>query len=930
MEPELNQRLKGLYDAALEIPAEKRDQFVEETCAKQRDGPKLKCELEALLARNEEGTSSLDEPIIDVHNLVSSKEYAFAPGDLLINRFRIVRPLGRGGMGEVYEAIDLQLGRIAIKTIRSDVTIHPQQLERFKREVQLARRVSNPHVCRIHEFFIIDGPNGTRCALLTMEFLDGITLAEKLHQSGPLPWRETKKLALEVCTALQSIHESEIVHRDLKGRNIMLASRSGTTSAVLMDFGIARQLSHHTGDSSTALTREGLIVGTPSYMSPEQREGREVTPASDIYSLGVVLYEVVTGKHPFPEEPPYENGIIKVKPWQRPSAIQRGVPRRCDKVISKCLEYDPKRRFQSAKDVKLAIRTSPFILTLKKKPILTAAGAGGIMVLLFCLLLVPAIGERMRGIFFSSRQKHIAVLPLDFVNGDPQTQALGDGLMDSLAGELANLGAANETLWVIPASEVRKRKVTDPASALREFGATIVVRGSFGRDDQTVRLKLTLIDPQKTREIGFVDVSSPTGDLAILQDEAVTRLGRLMNISVQNNSSSLAVEPSSHAAYEDYLAGLGYFQRNDKPGNIDLAITSLQNAVKTDPQFALAFAHLAQVLTMKYRLTSDPQWLHQAEVVGRRAAELDDRVASTYVALGQLHELTGKHELAIQEFQRAVNLDPRDTEALAGLANSFQNAGRNAEAEAAFVKAAALRPNDWKGHNDLGNFYEETGRPKDAIPEYKHALELAPDNSWLYTNLGMTYMDFDDPKILEDAESALKRSIALDPTFVALFDLGFLYAEKHQFQESVAANQAALRLNENSYEAWYNLSATYEWLKEEQKADFCRKRAIELLEREVNRNEQNANAQAALAALYAKRGEKAKAREKIQLSLALAPSSEYVYSQVADSYELMGERQKAVTSLERAIALGLNWGQINEDPELQGVSADIKRSKWHP
>ena len=183
----------------------------------------------------------------------------------------------------------------------------------------------------------------------------------------------------------------------------------------------------------------------------------------------------------------------------------------------------------------------------------------------------------------------------------------------------------------------------------------------------------------------------------------MTRLARLMNISVKTLVQS-SEGPVTRAAYEDYLAGLGYFQRHDKPGNIDLAIAALQRAVKTDPTFALGFAHLAEAYTMKYRLESDPQSLEQAESYGRQAAELDDRVAATYVALGQIHELTDNHDLAIQEFQRSINLDPRDPDAIAGIANSYRNAGRNTEAETAYLKAASLRPNDWKGYNDLGNF----------------------------------------------------------------------------------------------------------------------------------------------------------------------------------------------------------------------------------
>ena len=272
MTPELYQRLKPLYDAALDVPAEKRDDFVAEAC---KDDLQLQKELQDLLAADDEKTGPLDNPIIDLHALKSSGEQTFADGTVLLGRFRIVRLLGSGGMGEVYEAIDTQLGRIALKTVIGDITASPERLLRFRKEVQLARSVSNPHVVRIHELFLTEGSEG---AFVTMEFLNGVTLADKVRESGPLPWREVRTVALELCDALHSIHEAEIIHRDLKTRNIMLAARGGAISTVLMDFGIARRLSHQSGDSSTAITQDGSILGTPDYMAPEQFEGKEPTP----------------------------------------------------------------------------------------------------------------------------------------------------------------------------------------------------------------------------------------------------------------------------------------------------------------------------------------------------------------------------------------------------------------------------------------------------------------------------------------------------------------------------------------------------------------------------------------------------------------------------------------------------------------------------
>jgi len=922
MTPDLWQRLKPLFNAALEIPEEERANFI---CEASGDDDQLRKELAALLKANDEQTALSDSPIMRFKDLLTTKANPFSVGSLILDRFKIVRHLGTGGMGDVYEATDLELGRVALKTIRADIAGSPDMLSRFRKEVQLARKISGPHVCRIHELFLLPGDKtGSHNVFLTMEFLEGVTLADRLCRSGPLPWREAQKISIEICDGLQTIHQAGIIHRDLKSQNIMLASRHGSTCAVLMDFGLAREHSTPTTVTLTDVTQPGIIVGTPNYMAPEQFEGKQVSPATDVYALGIVLYELVTGKHPFAASSAMGAAIQRGRRPCLASSIRPGLPRRFDEIISKCLEFDATRRYHSAKEVAEDLQSHLFsIAWLRRRWLRIVTAAATFVLLLSSLLLIPPIRERLQGMLFSSREKHIAVLPFDLVGSDPETVALGDGLMDSLAGKLSNLDAANQSLWVVPPSEVRHRKVSDPSSALREFGATIAIKGSFERHDKLAHLNLTLIDTKKMREIGFADIENQDGDLAALQDEAVKRLGRLMNISVQQDLLQESKTPIARAAYEDYLIGLGYFQRFDKPGNLDLAISALQNSVNTDPRFALGFARLAQVYIMKFRLDSNVEWIQLAEANCRKAAELDDRVSSTYAALAQIHELTGDHDLAIHEFQRAIDLDPRSAEALSGIAHSYENTGRNADAEAAYIKAAALRPNDWFGYNTLGNFYDHIGRPHDAIAQFQRALHLTPDNSGLYANLGLAYLDLDDPKMLGKAEEALKKSIQMNPTYAATYgNLGFLYAQEHRFRESVAASQQAIKLNNRSYDAWSNLTVAYEWLGEDEKAAAARKTTITLLERAVKLNPQNSEAQATLAAFRAKNGLKDKAMDGIHISLALSPNDQYALAEVADAYELLGDRQNAIKYLEEALANGLPKGQLSEDPEIQGVVSD--------
>jgi eukaryotic-like serine/threonine-protein kinase len=919
--PDLWERLKPLYRAALEIPEKERANFISNACG---DDGQVREELAALLKANDQTTPFSDSPIFNLKDLFPVKTNPFSVGALILDRFKIVRHLGTGGMGDVYEATDLELGRIALKTIRADIANSPDMLARFRKEVQLARKITGPHVCRIHELFVLTGDkNGSHNAFLTMEFLEGVTIAEKLYRYGPLPWREAQKISIEICDGLQTIHQAGIIHRDLKSQNIMLASRNEVTCAVLMDFGLARELSARTSSNQTSHTKPGVIVGTPNYMAPEQFEGKELTPATDIYALGIVLYELVTGKHPFEASSPIEAAVLRGRRPCLASSIRPGLPRRLDEIICKCLEFDVEHRYHSAKEVAEDLQSHLFsVAWLRRRWPRVLAGIAALVLLLSSLLLIPAVRERLQGMLFSSREKHIAVLPFDLAGDDPTNVALADGLMDSLAGKLSNLDVTNQSLWVVPASEVRHRKVNDPSSALREFGATIVVKGRFERHDHAAHLNLTLIDTKKMREIGFADAENEEGDLASLQDEAVTRLGRLMNLSVREDLVRGTEQPVNRAAYEDYLLALGYIQRYDKSGNLDLAVAALQSAVKTDPRFSLGFSRLGQVYVFKYRLDPNPQWLQEAQKYCKQALQLDNRVPLTYVTLARIHELTGNHDLAVQEFQKVLDFDPRNAEALAGIAHSYQNAGRNSEAEAAYVKAAAVRPDDWSGYNNLGNFYDEIGRHQEAIAQYRQSLQLTPDNSAVYANLGAAFLNSGDPKLLTESEQALKRSIAINPTYNAYANLGNLYGVKHRFRDSIDSSKKALQINDQDYEVWNNLMEAYEWIGDDKEANVARKRAIQLLERAVKQNAQDAEAEATLAALLAKSGAREVAVEKIHTSLALSPDSQYVLCEVADAYEALGDRRKAIEYLRQAFHKGLPQEQVNGDPDLSAVLAD--------
>lgn len=298
---------------------------------------------------------------------LDTRENRFHPGEIILERFRIVRPIGKDGMGEVYEAEDSLLGTIAIKTIRNHVANPSQAFERFCREVRLSRRFSGPQICRIHELHEVPA-SGERepTAILTMEHLDGITLADKVRRDGPFPLHQAISIALEVCEGLRLMHEQHVVHRDLNSENIMLCEQNGVSRVVLIDFGLAREFPGNPVAAAKAnpaeATRRPPIPGNPQQPNP-----KPISPATDIYALGVVLYVLTTGVNPnsatYSEaQYPAKSKHVHSKRAPRPTA-----PRAIDRIIERCLESSTNESFESASEVAAALRlASPTLANIRR------------------------------------------------------------------------------------------------------------------------------------------------------------------------------------------------------------------------------------------------------------------------------------------------------------------------------------------------------------------------------------------------------------------------------------------------------------------------------------------------------------------------------------------------------------------------------------
>jgi len=881
---------------------------------------------------------------------------SFSQGDTVAGNYRVLSIAGSGGMGVVYRALDLRLQRtVALKFLPPELNSGDRDKERFLREARTASSLDHPNIGVIHGI----EETTTGQTFIVMAYYEGASLAESIRR-GPLPIHEAIRIVSQMANGLAEAHARGIVHRDIKPSNVMVTA---TGAVKIVDFGLARVLSEMT-------TSQNAVSGTALYMSPEQIMGRSLDQRSDLWALGIVFAEMLLGRNPFLGDtvPATLYSIINDPPKHIETLHPALQP-----VLYRALAKDASRRYPSCgeflADLELAAqqipptaqqpsdgtatlpvlpgssrpsrsarlsasarraqadasraawsRGNPKVSPLSK---ILAGTFAFVFMLALTVLFTPQLRHRAAAVLPGApTEKHVAVLPFDNIGGNPQNAALADGLMDSLTGRLSNLDTGNQSLWIVPNSVVRKYKVVDPDTALKELGANIVVKGSVQREANDIHLTVNLIDAKNLRQLGSAELETRTGDLSSLENDAVTSLAKMMKIAVPTTALHTADASANPAAFEDYITALGYTQRFDKAGNLDLAIAALQRSIQTDPNFALGYSQLGEADRLKYQTSKDQHWLDEAQANCQKAIKLDSRIPGAFVTLAQIHDLLGKHDLALQEFHQALNLDPKNAPALGGLARSYENSGRIDDAEKTFQQAAALRPDDWYGYNQLGAFYDRQSKYPQAIAAYRHALQITPDNAELYSNLGSVDLDQGGPQSLAAAEQALNQSIALNPSYPAYANLGNLYFQEKRFSEAAAATERALRIDGHDYLVWNNLIADYQALKQNDKAQNARRQTELLAEQAVALKPTDAEAQSTLAALYADDKLAEKALPRIKSSLALAPDDPGVLANVADAYESLGDRDQALKFVQKAIRRGYALADFESQPDMQSLIAD--------
>jgi tetratricopeptide (TPR) repeat protein/tRNA A-37 threonylcarbamoyl transferase component Bud32 len=619
----------------------------------------------------------------------------FRAGDLLCGRFRVVRFIARGGMGELYEAEDLTLGeRVALKTIRSEIAVHDRATQRFRREVQLARKVTHPNICRIFDLFEHRPPEGTAGAVsfVTMELLQGETLSQRLRRLGRFSVEDARPIVEQMAAALSAAHAAEVIHRDFKTNNVMLLDTgpSKAPRVVVTDFGLAHVFGEATSNSDDGITVTGDVVGTPEYMSPEQIEGKTLTPASDVYSLGIVIYEMMTGQRPFPADTPIAAAIQRVVgPMPKtPRDVRPDLPASWDGAIMRCLARYPESRFRTAAEVVDALDNAGSPPRTGRSPFVIAAVVGlliiaGVGAILWRGRSAPSAPDQTAGSTPTAAapadvvRPAVAVLGFRNLAGREDAQWLSTALSEMLTTELA----AGERLRTIPGENVTRVKTelaladadTYAAETLarirRNLGADLVVTGSYvtvgAGEDSTLRVDIRLQDSQKGETLSLVSEMGRVKELLDLVSRAGTQLRDKLGIQA-GDTSVRASQPGSPEAARLYAEGLIHLRQFDALG----ARALFEQAITADPRFPLAHSALANTWS---QLGYDSR----AKDSAARAFELSASLprADRLLVEGIYREMSSAWKEAIAIWQTMATFFPDDVEHALRLANAQISSG---------------------------------------------------------------------------------------------------------------------------------------------------------------------------------------------------------------------------------------------------------------
>jgi tetratricopeptide (TPR) repeat protein/predicted Ser/Thr protein kinase len=694
---------------------------------------------------------------------------------LLAERYEILELLGQGGMGAVYKAHDIELERlVALKLIRPDLASNPEILRRFKQELILAREVTHRNVIRI---FDLGQAKGFK--FITMEFVEGRDLRAILRERGKLPPEEAVRIISQVCRALESAHAAGVVHRDLKPQNIMLDAKD---RVYVMDFGIAHSL------ETPGMTQTGALMGTPEYMSPEQAKGIKVDPRSDLFSLGIIFYELLSGISPFKADTALATLLKRTQERPQPPAeVDPTIPKAINDVVMKCLEIDRDHRFSTAReileDLGQEMPTSVRTVAPTLPPLISTPRAGEISPFVryrawiagaAAVVLLAGLGFAFRGKIFPAKraapveQASLAILPFRNASGDASLDWLGPSLADMLStdvGQSARLRtiSPDRLHQVLSDLKITPNAAIDPTTVGRiaEFSsADTVVWGQYAKFGDQIRIDATLLDLKHNRRAPLKIESASEKEIPATVDGLAELIRKNLSVSsdVLKELKASSFQPSSKSvpALRDYDRSLQLLREGK---NLE-AVKTLQATVQEDPQFALAYSRLAETETA---LGYD----NEAEKYSRKALEL-----SQQLPLAERYLIEANHARVMKDNKKAI-------EAYENLAKTFPD---SADIEYA-----------------LGSLYVDKGDYDKARTQFSKILQSDPKNIKALWQVGLVEIMKDNPQgALDPLNKGLSLAVQVDnqeQKALVLQALGISYRLMNKPEEAMRNYQESLDIN---------------------------------------------------------------------------------------------------------------------------------------
>jgi serine/threonine protein kinase len=768
-------------------------------------------------------------------------EHPFETGELLDGRFRILREIAQGGMGVVYEAMDERLDRrIAIKCAKTGFR------KRLPPEVRHAREITHPNVCKIFEIHTARTQAG-EIDFVTMEYLEGETLADRLKR-GPLPEAEARAIARQLCSGLAEAHSKGVIHGDLKSNNVILTKvADASTRSVITDFGMSRAT-----EVAQSTMQSGPRGGTPDYMAPELLKGEKASVASDIYALGVMLHELVSGRKPA------AGAAIVVHPKWNP-------------IVAKCLAADPENRYANATQIAQAFeppRTRRWFL-MAAAAVLVATITG---VVTYQRATAPTEVVRL------------AMLPF----ASTQDMPLADNLLGATATQIARIKSSARTrLIVIPLSSTLRNKVDTAVKARTAFGATHVLSGTVQtQSNGDPILQVFLTDTRSGVNVREWRARYTRRDFPY----APVALAGMVTGTLHLPPVAFSAEVNA-AARQDYQAGVAAVQRD---GGVDTALALMERAVAADPASPLTYAGLAEAQWFKYAITEDNRWLERATESVRQAENRNMDLAQVHSIAGLLKKDAGWYEQAISHYLRAIEIDPNDNDAYRRLGEVYQRNSQLDEALTAFQKAVALNPGQYRNHRDLGDFYRARADYTEAAMHYRKAVELAPEEPSMHFGLGQAYEDLGE---FTSAESELRLAVQLRETPLSLHALGVVLLYEGRDNEAVPNFVRALGMGTEKYIWWMNLGIAYRRVGLSADAERANRRGLALAEAEMIKNPRSGFVRSHLAYLCAWLGDRRRAESEIAQAVQQSPSDADTLWMAAVTYEALGKRDQTLSVL---------------------------------